>query len=78
MTELRSIWIHLLPCRTCIWGCLAKRGGESELAVQELGQASLLLPRDDIQRIRLFGGGFSCAALVQLCLRELQGCRGQA
>lgn len=59
-------------------GILAKRGGESELAVQELGQASLLLPRDDIQRIRLFGGGFSCAALVQLCLRELQGCRGQA
>jgi chemotaxis protein methyltransferase CheR len=58
-------------------GLLAKRDGESELAIQELSQASLLLPREDAQRVLLFGGGFSRDGLVQLCLRELQGCRGQ-
>jgi chemotaxis protein methyltransferase CheR len=55
-------------------GRLAKRGGELDLAMQELSQASLLLPREDTARILLFGGGFSRAALVELCRRELQGC----
>jgi chemotaxis protein methyltransferase CheR len=59
-------------------GLLAKRSGELELAMQELSQASLLLPREDAQRILLFGGGFSREALVELCRRELQGCRGPA
>jgi chemotaxis protein methyltransferase CheR len=55
-------------------GRLAKRGGELDLAVQELGRASLLLPREDAARILLFGGGFSRDALVELCRRESQGC----
>ncbi len=59
-------------------GLLAKRGGGLELAIQELSRASLLLPREDAPRVLLFGGGFSRNALLQLCLRELQGCRGQA
>jgi chemotaxis protein methyltransferase CheR len=59
-------------------GLLAKRSGELELAMQELSQASLLLPREDAQRVLLFGGGFSRDALVELCRRELQGCRGPA
>jgi chemotaxis protein methyltransferase CheR len=59
-------------------GLLAKRGGELNLAVQELSQASLLLPREDAPRVLLYGGGFSRAALVELCRRELQGCRGIA
>jgi chemotaxis protein methyltransferase CheR len=59
-------------------GLLAKRGGELDLAVQELSQASLLLPREDPPRVLLYGGGFSRAALVELCRRELQGCRGPA
>jgi len=59
------------------WGILAKRSGESELALQELSQASLLLPREDAKRVLLFGGGFSRNALVQMCLRELRGCQGQ-
>lgn len=58
-------------------GLLAKRGDVWELAGQELLRASLLLPRDDASRILLFGGGFSCNALVDMCRRELQGCRGQ-
>jgi chemotaxis protein methyltransferase CheR len=59
-------------------GLLAKRGGEWDLARQELSQASLLLPREDAPRVLLFGGGFSRDALVELCRSELQGCRGHA
>jgi chemotaxis protein methyltransferase CheR len=59
-------------------GLLAKRGGEFDLAMQELSRASLLLPREDAPRVLLFGGGFSRDALVEMCRRELQGCRGQA
>lgn len=59
-------------------GLLAKRGGELELALQELSQASLLLPREDELRVLLFGGGFSRDALVELCRRELQGCKRPA
>ncbi len=59
-------------------GLLAKRGGELDLAVQELSRASLLLPREDAPRVLLFGGGFSRDALVEMCRRELQGCKGPA
>lgn len=59
-------------------GLLAKRGGELDLAMQELSRASLLLPREDAPRVLLFGGGFSRDALVEMCRRELQGCRGPA
>jgi chemotaxis protein methyltransferase CheR len=45
--------------------------------VQELSRALLLLPREDGERILLFGGGFSRNALGELCRVELQGCRGQ-
>lgn len=54
-------------------GLLSKRGGEMELAKQELSQASLLLPREDASRILLFGGGFSREALIELCRRESRG-----
>ena len=59
-------------------GLLAKRGGELDLAVQELSQALLLLPREDAPRVLVYGGGFSRAALAEMCRRELQGCRGPA
>jgi chemotaxis protein methyltransferase CheR len=59
-------------------GLLAKRGGELDLAVQELSQALLLLPREDAPRVLVYGGGFSRAALAEMCRRELQGCRGSA
>jgi chemotaxis protein methyltransferase CheR len=58
-------------------GLLAKRGVASDLAVQELSRALLLLPREDETRILLFGGGFSRNALMEMCRRELQGYRGQ-
>ncbi len=57
-------------------GLLAKRSGELDLAVQELSQASLLLPREDDPRVLVYGGGFSRAALVELCRRELKVCKG--
>jgi chemotaxis protein methyltransferase CheR len=59
-------------------GLLAKRGDDLGLAAQELSLASLLLPREDAQRVLLFGGGFNRDTLVQLSLRELQECRRQA
>lgn len=58
-------------------GLSAKRSGTFDLAVQELGRALLLLPREDATRILLFGGGFSRNALLEMCRRELKGCRGQ-
>jgi chemotaxis protein methyltransferase CheR len=58
-------------------GLSAKRGSTFDLAVQELSRALLLLPREDGTRILLFGGGFSRNALMEMCRRELQGCRGQ-
>jgi chemotaxis protein methyltransferase CheR len=59
-------------------GLLGKRGGEMDVARQELNQALLLLPREDASRILLFGGGFSREALVALCRSELRACGGPA
>ena len=59
-------------------GLLAKRGGELDLARQELSQSLLLLPREDSSRILLFGGGFSREALVKLAHSELRACGGEA
>jgi chemotaxis protein methyltransferase CheR len=56
-------------------GLLAKRGGELDAAAHELTQASLLLAREEVARVLVYGGGFSRDALVELCRRELQGCR---
>ncbi len=56
-------------------GLLAKRSGEFNLAVHELTQASLLLAREESPRVLVYGGGFSRNALVELCRRELQGCK---
>ncbi|MBI4242047.1 MAG: methyltransferase domain-containing protein [Candidatus Rokubacteria bacterium] len=57
-------------------GLLARRAGEREAARRELGQALVLLQREDASRVLLFGGGFSRDTLVSLCRAELVACGG--
>ncbi|HSI60930.1 MAG TPA: protein-glutamate O-methyltransferase CheR [Ideonella sp.] len=59
-------------------GLLARRTGERETARRELGQALVLLQREDASRLLLFGGGFGREALLALCRAELQACGGPA
>lgn len=56
-------------------GRLARRAGEPATAQRELAAALLLLPSEPAERVALFGGGFSRAALVDLCRAELAHCR---
>jgi chemotaxis protein methyltransferase CheR len=58
-------------------GLLARRGGDREAARNELGQALVLLQREDASRVLLFGGGFSRDALIALCRAELIRCGGE-
>jgi chemotaxis protein methyltransferase CheR len=57
-------------------GLMARRAGDKDTARRELGQALLLLQREDASRLLLFGGGFSREALVALCRSELVRCGG--
>jgi chemotaxis protein methyltransferase CheR len=59
-------------------GLLARRAGDRESARTELGQALLLLQREDSSRVLLFGGGFGRDALLALCRTELVRCGGNA
>jgi chemotaxis protein methyltransferase CheR len=52
-------------------GLMARRAGDREGARRELGQALLLLKREDASRLLLFGGGFGREALIALCRAEL-------
>jgi chemotaxis protein methyltransferase CheR len=52
-------------------GLLNKRAGDAPIARRELGQAQILLAREDASRLVLFGGGFSREALIDLCRTEL-------
>jgi len=55
-------------------GLLARRAGDHETARRELGQALVLLQREDASRLLLFGGGFSRETLLTLCRAELHAC----
>lgn len=57
-------------------GLVARRVGDLDAAGGALGQARLLLAREDASRILLFGGGFSREALVRLCEAELRAVGG--
>jgi chemotaxis protein methyltransferase CheR len=52
-------------------GLMARRDGDLEWARRELGQALMLLRREDASRLLLFGGGFGREALIALCRAEL-------
>lgn len=53
-------------------GLLARRGGDLATARTELGQAEVLLEREETSRILLFGGGFRREGLLQLCKADLR------
>jgi chemotaxis protein methyltransferase CheR len=55
-------------------GLLARRAGQADIARRELGQALILLEREDSSRLLLFGGGFAREALIGLCRSELVAC----
>jgi chemotaxis protein methyltransferase CheR len=55
-------------------GLLARRAGDHETLRRELGQALVLLQREDAARLLLFGGGFNREALLALCRAELLAC----
>ncbi|HKY36208.1 MAG TPA: protein-glutamate O-methyltransferase CheR [Polyangiaceae bacterium] len=57
-------------------GLMARRRREADAARHELGQALLLLEREDESRLLLFGGGFSRSALLALCRSELSSLGG--
>lgn len=57
-------------------GLLSRRADDRESARRDLGQALVLLQREDASRLLLFGGGFGRDALVQLCRAELVACGG--
>jgi chemotaxis protein methyltransferase CheR len=59
-------------------GLMARRDGDLEGARRELGQALLLLKREDASRLLLFGGGFGREALIALCRAELDSAGGVA
>jgi chemotaxis protein methyltransferase CheR len=58
-------------------GLLARRAGDRAAARRELGQALVLLQREDASRLLMFGGGFGRHALVALCRAELLACGGR-
>ncbi len=57
-------------------GLLARKEGDRETACRELGQALVLLQREDPSRLLLFGGGFRREALRALCRAEIEACGG--
>ncbi|MEJ7729416.1 MAG: CheR family methyltransferase [Polyangiaceae bacterium] len=58
-------------------GRLAHRQGNNEEARRQLGQAMVLLRREDGARLLLFGGGFRREALVAVCAAELGAVGGK-
>jgi chemotaxis protein methyltransferase CheR len=58
-------------------GLLARRAGDQDIARRELGQALVLLKREDAARLLLFGGGFNREALIALCETALMDCGGR-
>jgi chemotaxis protein methyltransferase CheR len=59
-------------------GLLARHAGDRATARRELGQALVLLKREDAARLLLFGGGFNREALIALCGSALRDCGGQS
>ncbi|MGE0546297.1 MAG: CheR family methyltransferase [Kofleriaceae bacterium] len=58
-------------------GLMARRAGELDTARRELGQALMLLQREEPSRLLMFGGGFGRDALISLCRAELIAAGGR-
>ena len=59
-------------------GLLARHAGDRDGARRELAQALVLLKREDVSRLLLFGGGFTRDALIALCQSRRRGVRRPA
>ena len=57
-------------------GLMARRANDLESARRELAQALVLLQREEVSRLLLFGGGFGRDALIALCKAELKTAGG--
>jgi chemotaxis protein methyltransferase CheR len=55
-------------------GFLSRQAGDRDGARRELTQALLLLKREDVSRLLLFGGGFSRDVLIALCQSAIVEC----
>jgi chemotaxis protein methyltransferase CheR len=58
-------------------GLLARHADDRDMARRELAQALLLLKREDVSRLLLFGGGFSRDVLIALCQSAIAECGGR-
>jgi chemotaxis protein methyltransferase CheR len=58
-------------------GLLARHAGDRDTARRELAQALLLLRREDVSRLLLFGGGFHRDALIALAQSAVAECGGR-
>jgi chemotaxis protein methyltransferase CheR len=58
-------------------GLMARQAGDRDTARRELAQALLLLKREDVSRLLLFGGGFTRDALIALCQSAVNECGGR-
>ena len=58
-------------------GLLARHAGDRDGARRELAQALVLLKREDVSRLLLFGGGFTRDALIALCQSAVAECGGR-
>jgi chemotaxis protein methyltransferase CheR len=58
------------------WGLLMRQAGDRDGARRELQHALVLLKREDVSRLLLFGGGFTRDALIALCQSAASECGG--
>jgi chemotaxis protein methyltransferase CheR len=58
-------------------GLLARHAGDRDGARRELQQALVLLKREDVSRLLLFGGGFTRDALIGICQSAAAECAGR-
>jgi chemotaxis protein methyltransferase CheR len=58
-------------------GLLARHAGDRDGARRELAQAVVLLKREDVSRLLLFGGGFTRDALIAICQSAAAECGGR-
>jgi chemotaxis protein methyltransferase CheR len=59
-------------------GLAARRTGDWAAARNHLRQALALLPRENEERLLLFSGGFTRAALLAFCDATLRDCGGRS
>jgi chemotaxis protein methyltransferase CheR len=59
-------------------GLMARRARDRDSARRELQQALVLLKREDVSRLLLFGGGFTRDGLIEICQSAVADCGGRS